>query len=55
VVGLLLLKFVRPSAAPAVMDRIAAWTEKHLATILAWVAIVLGVLVLGAGLYGWLG
>jgi hypothetical protein len=54
-VGLLLVKLVRPSLAPAVMDRIAAWTDRHMATILAWGAIVLGMIVLGLGLYGLLG
>jgi hypothetical protein len=53
--GLLILKLVRPDAAPDVMDRIAAWTDKHLATIVAWGAIVVGVLLLGFGLYRWLG
>jgi hypothetical protein len=53
-VGLLILKAVRPSAAPAIMDRIAAWTDMHLATIVAWFAVVVGVLLMGYGLYQWL-
>ncbi len=55
IVGLLIIKAVRPSAAPGIMDRIAGWTDRHLATIVAWMAIVIGVLIMGYGLYKWLG
>jgi hypothetical protein len=54
-VGLLAVKAVRPSLAPKLMDRIAAWTERNLGKILAWGAIVVGVLLAGYGLYRWLG
>ena len=55
IVGLLIIKSVRPSAAPGIIDRIAGWTDRHLATIVAWMAVAIGVLILGYGLYMWLG
>jgi hypothetical protein len=50
-VGLLVIKAVRPDAAPKVMDRIAGWTERHVGAIISWMAIVIGVLFGGYGLY----
>jgi hypothetical protein len=55
IVGLLILKAVRPNAAPDIMDHIAAWTDAHLASIVAWMAIVIGVFIMGYGLFKWLG
>jgi hypothetical protein len=55
VVGLLVLKAVRPDAAPQIMDRIAAWADRNVPTFLAWAAVVVGVLIMGYGMYKWLG